>query len=191
MLSAAEHAHNAAKAAVPPKFEFLTADEVKEIDSISARIIPTDDMPGAHEAGVVFFIDRALVTFAKENQKLYREGLPQLQARVQEMNPGKKKFSELTAEQQDAVLLSLDENHPSGRRAFRPAGNAPNFFDAVRQHTISGFLIDPESDRHGNKDGVGWQVIGRDSAHAFQSPFGFYDKDYPGWKPVGDEGAKS
>jgi len=49
--------------------------------------------------------------------------------------------------------------------------------------TISGFLIDPDSDRRGNRDGVGWKAIGRDPQHMFQPPFGFYDKDYPGWQP--------
>ncbi len=76
MLSAATHARQAAKSAVPPKFEFFSPEQAVEIEAISARIIPTTDTPGAREAGVVFFIDRALVTFGKANQKLYTEGLP-------------------------------------------------------------------------------------------------------------------
>ena len=32
--------------------------------------------------------------------------------------------------------------------------------------------------------GVGWKAIGRDPDHMFQPPFGFYDKDYPGWEPA-------
>jgi hypothetical protein len=27
-------------------------------------------------------------------------------------------------------------------------------------------------------------VIGREPAHSFQPPFGYYDKDYPGWQPA-------
>ena len=46
-----------------------------------------------------------------------------------------------------------------------------------------GFLIDPDSDKRGNRDGVGWKVIGREREHMFQPPFGYYDKDYPGWQP--------
>lgn len=190
VVSAAEHAHRAANSAVPPKFEFFTPEDAREVDAISSRIIPTDKLPGAHEAGVVYFIDRALVTFDKDSQKLYREGLPQIHSRVHEMYPGKTTFSQAAADEQDAVLLSLDEHHPSGRRAFRPSGNAANFFDTIRQHTIAGFLIDPESGRGGNRDGVGWKVIGRDPAHSFQPPFGFYDKDYPGWKPDSEDGNK-
>lgn len=190
ILKAAEHAHAAAKAAEPPALEFFTAEEAKEIDAIASRIIPTDEQPGAHEAGVVYFIDRALVTFDKDNQEVYREGLPDLQARVHEMYADRSRFSEANAEQQDAVLQSLDEHHPSGRRAFRLGGSAPNFFDIVRQHTIAGFLVDPESGRGGNLDAVGWKVLGRDPGHSFQPPFGFYDKDYPGWKPDSQTGGK-
>jgi gluconate 2-dehydrogenase gamma chain len=96
LLSAATHAHQAAKAAAPPKFEFFTPEQAVEIDAITARIIPTDDTPGAREAGVVYFIDRGLVTFAADDQKTYREGLPELQARVTEMFPGVSKFSATT-----------------------------------------------------------------------------------------------
>src|SRR5712692_4217389 len=93
LLSAATHAHEAAKAARPPKFEFFTPEEAGEIVAITARIIPTDVMPGAREAGVVHFIDRALITFAADDQKTYRQGLPELQARASEMFPSVARFS--------------------------------------------------------------------------------------------------
>jgi hypothetical protein len=41
--------------------EFFTVHEAATIDALTARIIPGDaNDPGAHEAGVVFFIDRTL-----------------------------------------------------------------------------------------------------------------------------------
>ena len=63
------------------------------------------------------------------------------------------------------------------------AGNVSSFFETVRVHTIVGFLVDPDSGRGGNRDGVGWKLIGRDRDHMFQPPFGYYDKDYSGWHP--------
>jgi gluconate 2-dehydrogenase gamma chain len=189
LLSAATHAHNAVKAATPPKFEFLTLEEAAEVEAITARIIPTDDTPGAREAGVVYFIDRGLATFAADSQKTYREGLPELEARVKEMFPSALKFSGLTAEQQDAVLQSFDENAPAARRALRARPGAQNFFETVRQHTIAGFLVDP--DYGGNRDGVGWKLIGREREHTFQAPFGYYDKDYPGWQSATKEADKT
>jgi gluconate 2-dehydrogenase gamma chain len=175
MLSAASHARHASQSAAPAKFEFFSSEQAAEIDALSARIIPTTDTPGAHEAGVVFFIDRALVTFAKDDQKIYAEGLPQLQATTLKMFPGTQKFSAATPEQQEQILRSLDVQSPAA---------AQSFFETVRVHTIMGFLIDPDSDKRGNRDGVGWKVIGREPEHMFQPPFGYYDKDYPGWQPT-------
>jgi gluconate 2-dehydrogenase gamma chain len=189
LLSAATHAHQAAKAPTPPKFEFFTTEQAAEIDAITARIIPTDDTPGAREAGVVYFIDRALVTFDSEDQKTYREGLSELQARVTEMFPGLAKFSTATPEQQDEVLHSFDENTQSARRPRRATPGAQDFLETLRQHTIAGFLIDP--DYGGNHSGAGWKVIGREREHMFQSPFGYYDKDYVGWQPPTKDANKS
>src|SRR5213075_2193595 len=167
LLAAATHARHAAQSAVAAKFEFF----------------------GAHEAGVVYFIDRALTTFGIDDQKTYREGLPELQARVAEMFPGTSRFSALAPEQQDEVLHSFDEQSPHGRqRRFRTSPGAQNFFETLRQHTIAGFLIDP--DYGGNRDGAGWKVIGRAREYMFQPPFGYYDKDYSGWQPVAKEAEK-
>jgi gluconate 2-dehydrogenase gamma chain len=188
LVAAADHAHRAANSATPPKFEFFTPEQAAEVDAITARIIPTDETPGAREAGVVYFIDRGLATFAADDQKTYREGLPELQARVSEMFPDTNKFSGLTAEQQDEVLHSFDNGGDGSRRPSRARPAAQNFFETLRQHTIAGFLIDPEYG--GNHDGVGWKVIGREREHMFQAPFGYYDKDYPGWQPVGKEADK-
>ena len=68
ILAAATHAHQAAKMSPPPNFQFFSPGQAKEVDAITARIIPSDSTPGAREAGVVYFIDRALATFAAENQ---------------------------------------------------------------------------------------------------------------------------
>jgi gluconate 2-dehydrogenase subunit 3-like protein len=189
-LGAAQHAHNSAQSATPPKFEFFTPELAAEVDAIVARIIPTDETPGAREAGVVYFIDRALTTFASDAQKVYAEGMAEVQTRVREMFPSVEKFSLATGEQQDEVLGSLEDKAASTDRPFAPRSLAPNFFETFRQHTIAGFLIDPDSDRRGNHDGVGWRVLGREREHTFQPPFGDYDKDYPGWQPVGREPEK-
>jgi gluconate 2-dehydrogenase gamma chain len=191
LLAAAGHAREAAQSAAPPKLEFLSPEQAKEIDAITACIIPTDDLPGAREAGAVYFIDRALTTFASDDQKTYRHGLPELLARVQEMFPGVQRFSAATPDQQDQVLHSFDERAEPGRRAFRRRAGAQTFFETLRSHTIIAFLIDPDSDRRGNRDGAGWKVIGRDREHMFQPPFGYYDKDYPGWQPAPHDAEKN
>jgi len=198
VLAAAEHAHKAAASPEPQKWEFFTPAEAKEVEAVASCIIPSDGTPGAREAGVVYFIDRALVTFSADDQKTYRDGLPGIQKRLKELYPSAALFSGASPEQQIAVLESLDEvgakHSPRRPRAnFLPGSAAQPLFEVLRAHTLAGFLIDPDSDRKGNRGGVGWTVIGRLPEHSFQPPFGFYDKDYPGWQPVAaaKESAKS
>jgi gluconate 2-dehydrogenase gamma chain len=157
--------------AVPPaKLEVLRADQAAEIEAAASRIIPTDDTPGAREAGVIYFIDRALATFATDDRDEYAKGLPVLQAKTREMFPGAPKFSQATPDQQDAVLKALEE-HP--------------IFELILTHTVMGFLADPA--RGGNRGEVGWKLIGFDDSPAFAPPFGYYDRDYPGWQPPGEK----
>jgi Gluconate 2-dehydrogenase subunit 3 len=183
MVSAATHAHQAVQSATPYKFEFFTPAEAAEIDALSARIIPTDDTPGAREAGVLYFIDRALVTFGSGDQQKYRDGLVELQSAVREKFPGAEKFSALTPEQQDGLLHAMEASQTEKAPRRRRLNSGQTFLEALRVATISGFLIDPEAGL-GNRGGVGWKVIGREPAHSFQPPFGYYDKDYPGWRPA-------
>ena len=98
LLSAAKHARDTAQSAAP-KLTFFTPDQAIEMDAITSRIIPTDDTPGAHEAGVVYFIDRALKTFAVDEQKNYRAGLSEIAARTKELFPSLDKFSAATPEE--------------------------------------------------------------------------------------------
>jgi gluconate 2-dehydrogenase gamma chain len=183
LLSAATHARNAAQSPATAKLGFFTPDQAKEIDALTARIIPSDGSPGAHEAGVVYFIDRALTTFAIDDQKTYREGLPDVQARTHELYPSLDRFSAAPLEQQDDILRSLDAQTPAAanRRPNRPRAAGQTFFETLRTHTVVAFLLDP--DAGGDSNGVGWKVIGREREHMFQSPFGYYDKNYPGWQP--------
>jgi gluconate 2-dehydrogenase gamma chain len=182
-LAAAQHAHQVKQSGIAASFEFFSPEMAVEVESIAARVIPTDETPGASEAGVVYFIDRALVTFAKDDRKLYAQGIADVQAKTREMFPGVERFSAASQEQQDKVLRALDDNVVSKARPFVARPAPQSFFETVRQHTLLGFLIDPDSDRRGNRGGIGWHVIGRERDHMFQPSFGHYDKDYPGWQP--------
>jgi gluconate 2-dehydrogenase gamma chain len=183
MVSAATRAHQAVQSSAAYKFEFFSPAEATEIDALSARIIPTDDTPGAREAGVLYFIDRALVTFASGDQQKYRVGLPELQSLVREKFPGVEKFSAATVEQQDELLHTMEASQTEKPLRRRSLHSAQTFLEALRVQTIAGFLIDPEAGL-GNRGGVGWKLIGREPEHSFQPPFGYYDKDYPGWQPA-------
>ncbi len=190
VVAAAQHAHQAANSKTPVKFEVLSSEQARQIEAIAAQIIPTDELPGAREAGVVYFIDRALKTFASDTLPVYHEGLAELNQAAGKKYPDVKSFADANEEQQQALLTEFVEEHKSAtgsRRRNAPLGSN-DFFQTVWQHTVFGFLADPEAG--GNRDYAGWKVIGRDPAHSFSPPFGYYDKDYPGWQADSPETGK-
>jgi hypothetical protein len=161
ILAAQEHARKAAESGQLPSFGFFTPEQGLEIEAVAAQIIPTDETPGAREARCVYFIDKALTTFARNNQSLYTQGMKELQAKVAQVEPGAGKFSALTSEQQIKVLKAI-ESTP--------------FFNAVRTHTIIGFFARPV--HGGNYNKIGWKLIGYDDSLKHKPPFGYYDTQH-------------
>ena len=159
--SNASMTHPAGGEAAPPPQELhhFSAAQAADVDAIASRIIPTDESPGAHEAGVVYFIDRTLITFAKDQVPLFDTGLQSLGKTVKSKYGADATFAALTAEQQDGLLKKIEKT---------------DFFGAIRFATVAGYLSLPKYG--GNKDYVGWTYIGQ--AHAFEHkpPFGWYDR---------------
>jgi gluconate 2-dehydrogenase gamma chain len=149
-------------AAAPPAPPALTPAELRDLDAITALIIPTDDAPGAREAHVVDFIDKGLATFAADQRPLFEQGLADLGTRAARRHPGAQAFADLAPDDQTALLQELEAEHSV-------------FFEAVRVSTITGFLADPRYG--GNADKVGWKLIGFEDRFAWQPPFGWYDRD--------------
>src|SRR5271169_400845 len=107
IVSAAQHAHQAANSNTPHAFEVLTPEQARQVEAIASQIIPTDELPGAREAGVVYFIDRALKTFASDTLPTYQKGLAELNQETGEKYPGVKSFADATAEQQEKLLTEF------------------------------------------------------------------------------------
>ena len=132
----------------------LTEHEWRTVEAITARIIPTDEDPGAIEANCVNFIDKAL---ANEDARLltaYREGLAEIdRIAVQRLGSG---FAELDPDRQDELLAALESGRTSGWSA--ESATSEEFFETLRVHTIIGFLADPKYG--GNRDYVGWKLVG-------------------------------
>lgn len=161
IAEAQKHAHEAARTGAT--FQVLDAAMAKEVEAISAQIIPSGDGPGAREAGVVYFIDRALATFEAEQRGAYRTGLDEIRQTGGKLYPGSASFAGLTSEQQIAVLRAVEKSE---------------FFELVRKHTVWGFLGSPE--RGGNRGKVGWTHIGFEDKISYQPPFGYYDAEARG-----------
>jgi len=159
ILAAQERAQQAAQSS-PAKFQFFSSQDAFEVDAIAAQIIPSDDTPGAHEAHVVHFIDQILVTFDRDKQPAYTQGLKDVQRKTQELFPGVTSFTSLTAAQQTQVLTAIEKTE---------------FFEIIRVHTIMGFLAKPEYG--GNYNHVAWKLIGFEDQMKYEPPFGYYDRE--------------
>lgn len=199
-----------------PAASFLTADELRTLTALTGRIVPTDDLPGAIEAGAADYISQLLAVIPSESDPTgrvfgggpfsdrnpfpdsatgtpssrfppdhfeqfipltrlqlmswrvqllgsaavpgadfndavlrptiglrdrYRTGLAAIEAKSQQMFMSD--FAALTAAQQDKVIAAEQE-----------------FVDLVTGHTLEGIFCAPEYG--GNKDRVGWNLIGYD-----------------------------
>jgi gluconate 2-dehydrogenase gamma chain len=133
---------------------FLNPSEAAIIDTLVGHIIPAEEgSPGAREAGVTEYIDRALSGFMRDLQPVYRNGLRALAEFVTERFGRGELYVDLDEEQQRAVVEELDDLAKRDASAF-----LGQFYRIVREHTIQGFFGDPAYG--GNRDVVGWKLIG-------------------------------
>ena len=132
----------------------LDPREWKLVEAITARILPSDDTPGALEAGCVNFIDKALVNGDAAALPLYRGALKELDRVCHEHDA--RGFAECSADAQDRILGELETGSVSGWRVAE--ADPKDFFETVRLHTIMGFTLDPSYG--GNRDYVGWKTMG-------------------------------
>ena len=122
----------------------LTPAEAEIVRAVVARLIPSDQNgPGALEARADRYIDRALAGALKASRSVYSTGLADINTRAQSLKGNA--FAKLPAADQDAVLSAVQQ------------GSA-QFFNLIRTHTIQGTFGDPFYG--GNKDFVGWDLIG-------------------------------
>jgi len=132
--------------------ETLTAAEADALEAIVSRLIPTDENgPGATEARAAHYIDRALAGPLASSRAAYALGLAAVDEYAQASRGAP--FSNLSAEDQDAVLRDMEKNIATG---FSPSSSV--FFELIRTHTIQGTFCDPYYG--GNANFVGWDLIG-------------------------------
>lgn len=131
----------------------LTMDEAVVLEAMLERLLPADSHgPGAGEARVLRYIDRALAGDLRNLRALYAENLPALDTAAGATHGDR--FADLAPELQDGLLGDL-EGGP--------------FFETVRQHAIEGMFSDPL--HGGNAGGAGWRLIG------FPGPKGIFSAE--------------
>ena len=142
----------------------LGSDEARDFAAIAARIIPTTDTPGATEAGVIHFIDKAFAAEMSGQLDFARAGLAELNEALGSEHTNAARLGDLSADEQDAFLQARETT---------------GFFNLMWAMTMFGFF---SMEKYGgNRDQVGWELIGFEGGHGpWQYPFGYYDAQVHG-----------
>ena len=95
-----------------------------------------------------------------DKRALYTQGLKDLEARRDALFPGSHSIAALQPAQQIRLLQSIEKT---------------DFFELVRTHTVLAFFGNPSYG--GNRDQIGWKLIGFEDRFQFEPPFGYYDAE--------------
>ncbi len=162
---------------------FFDDREARLIEALVARVIPADgEGPGAIEAGVPNYIDKALGGAWGAGQNLYARGpfrpdaIPQLGYQLpytpaqlfrralgalgDHFEASGRSFDTLGEEVQDAFIREQLEGGALGDLGGIPARE---FFDHLLRYTIEGYFCDPAYG--GNRNMVTWKAIGFPGAY--------------------------
>jgi gluconate 2-dehydrogenase gamma chain len=139
---------------------FLNDDNAATVAAFAERLMPgAPGKPGAHDAGVLNYIDLALAGAYSDQQDFYRRGLAALDAYCRKTF--KQPFVKLGPAQQDEVITALEQGKAS-EFTYPPA---QAFFNAIRTHTMEGMFADPIYG--GNKSFAGWKLVGFPGAQPY------------------------
>lgn len=135
------------------RYRCFTDDQAECIAAICEQIIPTDEYPGAIEAGVMNFIDKQVYQRFTGDKERYAEGVRALNAYCTETFG--KAFAALDWERQTEVLQQMEADRLPGKH-WEKIGQR-RFFNLVRYHTMMGFYGAPH--HGGNKDYVSFRMM--------------------------------
>jgi gluconate 2-dehydrogenase gamma chain len=143
-------------------FENLTATEADLLDAVVDRLIPSDALgPGAREARVTHYIDRALGGALASSRQAYASGLASLDRYAQSSRG--RRFLDLPNSDRDSVLIDVETGAATGF-----SGSSAQFFALVLGHTRQGMFGDPYYG--GNANFVGWDLLGYPGVRTMVTP---------------------
>lgn len=135
---------------------FFNEADAETIEAATARIFPSDELgPGAREAGVVIYLDRALAGPYAHLADTYRIIVNGLNSASQFFNQAP--FVSLADDAQDALLAGMEDG------SLTRFGLRPEHMALLVKHTREGMFCDPAYG--GNRDLVGWTLLGYPGVH--------------------------
>jgi gluconate 2-dehydrogenase gamma chain len=134
----------------------LTAPEMSTLSAVLEQLLPSDALgPGAVEAGVPAYIERALAGSYANLLPVYQLLLPMFNKAAASL--GASSFADLSASDQIALLVEFEGGTPPGIPASEGAVAAGGF-QLLLAHMREGMFGDPMYG--GNRRLAGWTLIG-------------------------------
>lgn len=130
----------------------LTETQTVTLAAALNCIIPSDEYPGAWDAGVGDFLFQQFGQNFYEIVSAYRVGLDALETEARQTHG--EPFAHLDAGLQEAVLARVE----TGETVTEWPLNPRRFFALMVQHAMEGYYADPGNG--GNRGGVSWTMIG-------------------------------
>jgi gluconate 2-dehydrogenase gamma chain len=136
--------------ATKPAERALSDTQLRVLAAFVDRLIPKDELgPSASQSGVPEYINGALGDYLAGEKPAFIEGLQATDALAHRAHD--RAFFDLTHDQQDALLTSMENGSAPG------FSNAQAFFNRARRLTMEGMFGDPFYG--GNKNFAGWDLI--------------------------------
>ena len=161
IASAAEYAERTVRSGQPQPLEHFDAATTKDLDAATAQIFPSDGSPGAREAGVIHFIDKAIGGMSPEIKAPLTGMVAVLNGEATKRFASKGRFAALTSAQQHELIEWLEKENGQ-------------LFGLLKGLTVTGMFANPSYG--GNQNKVGWKLLGFRDQFSWAPPFGYYDR---------------
>lgn len=135
----------AGPAAAQQRKPFFTAEESATVDRLADIIIPADEQsPGAHDAGVIRYIDLLAGAAPPQRQQMWRRGIAAVESAARARFS--RAFGECTRAQQEQIVTAMAAHEGA------PTSDLERFFELVKHATIDGYRFS----EIGVKQYMGW-----------------------------------
>lgn len=146
-------------------FTTFSVREGETMAALAETILPGGELPGADDAGAVYFVDHALDQLFPHFVEVIRPGLEDLDVRAaaeaEAAGDAEAPFATLPQDRREALVREIEQEP---------------FFQVARLLVVMGMFSDPV--HGGNRDFVGWDLLDMERAPAWAPPFGHYDREY-------------
>jgi hypothetical protein len=115
-------------------------------------LIPSDDFPGAYDAGVCDYLERLLQTDLADQAEIFRAGLDAIEAEA--LARFDKPFARLSSSEQISLLADIESGTVKTSWSISP----PRFFEMLVSTTAEGYYSEPQ--QGGNRDAISWLMTG-------------------------------